>query len=124
MLEKNFNLSTLKNGGLEEVFQRELNIVLDNIADINTSPEAKRNIKIDIELRPDSERESLILSFSVKSKLAPFQKQAVGIFIGKENGGNIAIEHQKGVIKNQIGLNETEETKENVKKEQKIISIK
>lgn len=121
MINKNFTLSTIKNGGLEEVFQRELETVIKNVGDLNTDAVKARKITISLELKPNSDRDDIKLSFTVKSTLAAFQKQEASIYIGAEDGSIVAMEHQKGVIKNQITLEETH--KEDTPKEQKVISI-
>lgn len=122
MLEKNFTLSTIKDNGLEEVFQVELEKVLENIGDLNTKAVKERTIDIKLKFKPTNDRDDIRISFEVKSKLAPYEEQTTSVYIGKEDGTLVAYEHEKGVLKNQIPLEETA-SNETENKDQKILKI-
>lgn len=88
-----FMLSTIKGGALEERFQRELERVLANIADPNTSRETGRAITIQLVFKPADDRQYAAVTARVTSKLAPdrplttftlFEEQGDGLRIAVE----------------------------------------
>jgi len=89
-------LSKMLNGGVEELFQEELNKVINNIDDVNTSPTAKRKIEIKIEIAPVKNRRAAMYAVEVNSKLAGREKQIGQIFI--ENGKALDYDTQQEAI--------------------------
>lgn len=125
-MKKNFTLSTIKSGALEEIFQDELEKVIENIKDVNTNAKTKRTIDIKLTFVPSVDREDVQTVFQVKSKLAPFEAQEAHVYISKEDGENVAFEHERGVIKNQLSLSETAKHQEENDKEvveKKVVNI-
>lgn len=85
-----FSLSTMKNGALEERFQRELARVLANIADPNTSREASRSISLHIVFKPAEDRQYAAVTARVVSKLAP-DKPLTTFTLFEEHGDGLTI---------------------------------
>lgn len=68
---KKVDLETLNSGAVIEQFEEEFQRVLDNIADPNTKPDAVREVKVSVKIRPNKERSSATTSVQVTSKLTP-----------------------------------------------------
>jgi hypothetical protein len=64
-------LESMAEGAIEEKFANEMKRVAANIADLNTSPTAAREIKITIKMKPTEDRSSWVMESQVVSKLAP-----------------------------------------------------
>jgi len=64
-------LETLNNGAAMDLFDLELERVMQNIQDENTNPEAVREITLKISMKPNEERSLVATAVSCKSKLAP-----------------------------------------------------
>lgn len=92
--EQNYiDLSTLGNGAAGEIFADELQKVLKNIQDPNTSPTKARKITLTITLKPNEKRNVAGMGIDCKSSLAPTKPYASQIFIGREDGQLIAVEN-------------------------------
>ncbi len=81
------SLDRLNGGQVVALFDRELEVVLRNIADENTPSKAIRSITIQIDIKPEEDRESAVIQVSAKSKLAavkPSKSFAVFGFDGKK----------------------------------------
>lgn len=63
-------LDTLNGGQVVALFDRELEKILENIADENTPEKATRSLKIEIKIKPEEGRESAVVEVSAQSKLA------------------------------------------------------
>lgn len=79
-------LETVNDGAAPDLFQRELERVLENILDPNTDPEKKRRIRLDVEFKPDESRSEGRVTVSAKSKLAPSETDAKTVHFGKKDG--------------------------------------
>ena len=86
-------LPTLANGAANELFEDELSKVLENILDVNTEAEATRSITLKLTVKPALDRDSAALKFEASSKLAPTLGVGTAMFIGKQDGRFIAVEH-------------------------------
>lgn len=82
-LTKPVTLSSLADGALEERLQEALKVVLENVQDPNTKPDAKRTVTIELTFRPDSEREAIGLSVVCRVKLAPAKDVTTVLFSGR-----------------------------------------
>lgn len=69
-LRKKGNILLLGNGTILEGVNAELLKVLDNIDDQSTDPEKARKIKIELTIKPNFNRNSIVLSCDVSSTLA------------------------------------------------------
>lgn len=72
-MENNARSSLLQmaKGMIQERVDYEVERCIDNILDVNTEPTAKRKVTLTVELIPDFDRETIAISASAKSKLAP-----------------------------------------------------
>lgn len=66
-------LSNINKGAAEELFQAELERVIENIGDVNTEPDAVRKILVEIAIKPNKDRDLAAVAVSCKSKLAPMR---------------------------------------------------
>jgi hypothetical protein len=89
-------LVTLRNlcgGAIEEVFQRELAAVLENIADVNTDPEAKRKIALEFTIAPFKDRSGAQVRFLCKSKTMPVEAVQGTVFLQRRGAAMVAVAH-------------------------------
>jgi hypothetical protein len=92
----NLQLSKIKDGALQEKFEREMSKVLDNLLDQNTDPTKKRKVQINIEFVTDKERELMKTQIEVKSTLAPQNPVFTNILFGEDDEGIVANELVSG----------------------------
>jgi len=90
--EEFVSLDTLAHGAAIEMFNKELDVVLDNILDPNTKAEAPREVTLKLKIKPAENRRSADATISVVSKLAPIQESRTLLFLGKEGGRAVAAE--------------------------------
>jgi len=76
-----------------ELFNLEFQRVLDNCMDPNTKPTAKRQVILTVKLTPDENRESCVVEISAASKIAAVRPYPTHIFLGKDAGRVVAVEH-------------------------------
>jgi hypothetical protein len=76
-------LATLKNGAAVELFDEEFRKVLENVADINTKPDAMREVTLKVKLKPSEDRALGAVEIIVTSKLAPFRPTSTTVYIGR-----------------------------------------
>ena len=100
MKEINLNLSKIKDGAIQEQFDLEMKKVLENIHDLNTEPEKKRQIIITLNFATNEDREVIDMSHSIKSKLASQMSIGTMLLTGKDvASGRIEVQELKsGVI--------------------------
>jgi dethiobiotin synthetase len=82
-------LSGLSNGALQEVFERELDNVLNNIQDENTPEKAVRKIVLEIEFKPHDSRDIAEVTLKAQSKLAPVREMKSLVYL-EGSGGKIS----------------------------------
>ncbi|EGQ1709764.1 hypothetical protein EF791_11560, partial [Staphylococcus pseudintermedius] len=121
----NVKLSELGQGALQELFESELEKVIENINDINTDPTKKRKITMTIDIKSDEYREIIFADAKVKSNLVSMDSTGIKLFnIVDENGERVVNELRSGAkgqafidddgsIKNDDGsdIEETSKTK-------------
>jgi hypothetical protein len=90
---QNVSLETIAGGALKELFQAELTRVLENITDINTDPQQKRSITVNVEFKPGAKRETADVKVKCVSKLAGLMTVNTQVFMGKQNGKLVAVEN-------------------------------
>ena len=78
------SLRSLANGAAVELFDAELQRVLQNIGDPNTAPKESRVITLKVKIIPNEERSAASVSVAVGSKLAPFKPYGTLFIIGAE----------------------------------------
>lgn len=97
MVEK-INLDTLAGGAVSERFNRELQLVLNNIADPNTDAKKKRKLTITVTFAPDEKRSLAGLSILAKKALVPAKEIETQLVIGQDRQGHVvAQELQSGI---------------------------
>jgi len=94
------SLITLKGGAAIEMFDFELQKVLDNIMDPNTVAEAVREITLKVKIKPDKDRTFGPIAICPSCKLAPQEPVMSQIFFGQDKDGAIAHEYAKPVQNN------------------------
>ena len=87
------SLNTLANGGATEIFDYELQRVLENIGDSNTPAEVARKITLEVSIKPDEDRQLGTINIVCKSKLAPVKAVGTAIHMGKQDGQMVAYEN-------------------------------
>lgn len=92
------SLATLAGGAAVEKFDAELDRVLQNITDINTTG-AERSVSLKVKLKPDPERSFCSVAVQVTSTLAPEEPFGTQMFLGKEGGHTVAYEHNPKQLK-------------------------
>jgi len=87
MQETIVTLNTIANGAAVELFDRELQRVIQNIADPNTSAKARREIHIKVTILPDEERSIGYARIECASKLGDIKPVQTVMYFGrnKEN---------------------------------------
>lgn len=90
--EGKVSLSTLARGAAIERFDDELQRVLNNIIDPNTT-EGAREITLKVKIKPDADRVTGSVQVVCQSKVCPSRPCSTLIYIGKERGKGVAFEH-------------------------------
>lgn len=83
---KEVTLDNIAGGAAVELFERELEAVTKNIADINTDPKKARKINITVTLKPEENREEIKMSVSACSVLASVKPASRILYLGKLDG--------------------------------------
>lgn len=104
------DLEKFAGGALAEKFNIALKEVLENIADPNTAPKAKRKLTIELTFTPDEERELSLVDIVVKTKLEPQKGVATKILIDKDGNGGIIASEYNNQIKGQQYMKIDEES--------------
>lgn len=87
------SLDTIGGGAAAELFQQELDKVLENVLDPNTDPTAKRTITLKITIVPSESRTQAAVGVEADSRLAPFNGASGVVFVGRRMGRAIAVAH-------------------------------
>lgn len=110
-MNDSISLANLGKGAAIELFDFELQNVLNNIVDENTKPDAVREVTLKCKIKPDSDREWGAVEITATSKLAAVNSYPTQIIIGKERGQGRATEHNP----KQISMRQQLETRESSK---------
>jgi len=92
-MEQPVTIFTIGNGVLGELFDRELDRVVNDILDLNSEPEALRTITIKVNIKPDENRNFGYVDIAVSSSLGKPKPVGTTIFFGKKQGKVIAVEN-------------------------------
>ena len=96
------NIANIADGALVEQVDAEIRRVLENIADVNTDPCAKRKIIIHLTFEGKDDRDVADVSFQTKAVICPSRKQTTRIaFEMAPNGQMVAEELRKGKLRGQ-----------------------
>lgn len=95
-------LSTVGGGGLEELYQQAVQEVFENIHNVNTDPDAKRKITIELIFKPNEERTEVGTAIVVKKSLAGVKGFTTRFHTAahKKDGKFVILEHDP----KQLGL--------------------
>jgi hypothetical protein len=95
-MKKDRELVSLENlgaGAAAELFQLELDRVLENIQDPNTKATTIREITLKIKIKPDEDRDYGAVSIACTAKLSPVNPYPTQLVFGIENGKAVATEY-------------------------------
>lgn len=97
------NLSTLKEGAIQEQFELEMEKkVLENIHDLSTEPNKKRQVVITLDFTTNDNRDVITMNHQIKSKLAPQVSIGTTLLTGRDiETGQIEARELKSGIPNQ-----------------------
>lgn len=97
-------LDELMDGALTERFNSEMERVLNNVFDPNTSPKAKRQIQIVIDITPNERRDAAEFKVDVKSKTAPPVAVTQTVFLAMDDYGNVTATEMANQVPGQINI--------------------
>lgn len=83
---KKLTLDNIAGGALPELFQRELERVLDNIDDVNCDPEKARTITITLTFLSNDQRSAAAVGAVCRASLVPVRKTASVVHLGRAGG--------------------------------------
>lgn len=120
------NLKDIANGAVQELFENELNKILENIKDPNTSLKKARKLTINFTFKPlQDDRDIVSVDINTKSTLAQVEGVATQILIDKDGNKLSAVEFNKNTMKGQQVLEDLshQELQQDIK-EKNIINFK
>ena len=85
-------LDNIGKGAALVLFDAELRKVLDNIADVNTVPKAKRKITLEVTFMPNDDRQMGQVAIDCKAKLAARRGESTAVFFAFVDGKRSAVE--------------------------------
>jgi hypothetical protein len=92
---QNINIGNLAGGAIIEQTNLEIEKIVKNIMDINTSPEKKRKLTLEIVFLSDENRDISKITFLTKALLAPQKAISTVIVFDNNNEGELVIEELK-----------------------------
>lgn len=93
MNELPVSIGTIAGGAISELFDRELERIVENILDLNTEATAIREIDIKVKIKPDENRNFGAVSVVVTSKTGSPKGVGTMFYFGKRGGHGIAVEN-------------------------------
>lgn len=78
-----FNIAELQEGAIQEKIEKEVELIMSNILDLDTDATKKRKLTITIDFTPDENRQVISLDAQVKSTLAPQVSVATTMLAGR-----------------------------------------
>ena len=91
-------------GAIIERADYEMSKIIDNIMDINTKADKKRTLTLSIEITPDSERKTLQVKATAKSKLEPTNAVSTALYITNGTQGEVVAVEMVPQVPGQIAL--------------------
>lgn len=98
------NLDELMDGALTERFNYEMDRVLQNVFDPNTSAKQKRQIQIVIDITANERRDAAEFKIDVKSKLAPPVPVSQTVFLAMDDQGNVTATEITNQVPGQVSM--------------------
>ncbi|MGH2607552.1 MAG: hypothetical protein ACRDHF_00565 [Tepidiformaceae bacterium] len=89
---KELTLSNLAHGAADELWRAAWAKVLENVADPNTDPKAKRQIDMKFVVAVDEARQLGAIRIDCTAKTAPVKGVTVGVYFGRHLGRFTAVE--------------------------------
>lgn len=90
---ENLSITNVCGGAVDEVFQRELAHLLENIADPNTNAEAPRSLTLEFKVKPFKDRTAAQIELVVKSKTAGMSSVAGTMYLQRRGAQLVAMNH-------------------------------
>lgn len=88
----NLNISNIGNGALIEKANADIEKILQNILDLNTSPIQKRKLTLTITFVPYEDRSGANIVYETKNTLAPFKPGTTRIAVGQTSEGIVLVQ--------------------------------
>lgn len=85
-------LANIGGGAACELFAETLRKVLENVADINTDPQAVREITLKFKIKPNEDRNLGAVEIIPAAKLAPPTQFRTVFFMGRHHNRYVAVE--------------------------------
>lgn len=98
-------LANFAGGAVEELFKNDLEKVIDNIADLNTSDKAARKLTIEFKFVPMEGRDLVGVEVKTKTTLAPTEGTKTKMVLNMEGDVLVAAEYNNQ-IKGQMRVDE------------------
>jgi len=98
MQTERVTLDTLGCGAARELFQAELDRVVENIVDPNTNPTKARKVVLELKLKPNKDRTLCHAEISCKSTLAEAVGYETQVMVGIDRGKPVASELVQGAL--------------------------
>lgn len=92
-------------GAFKERADYEMSKIIDNILDPNTRADKKRSLTVTIDIMPDSERQNLSISTTVKSKLEPTNPVSTALYVTNDGNGQPTVVEMVPQIPGQMDMN-------------------
>ena len=89
MASEQLSLGNIMNGGLVELFDRELTEVVRNIADVNCPADKPRRISLEVYFKPFDDRSGAEVQVKCTSKLAGAGAPKTQIFLARDKAGKV-----------------------------------
>ena len=109
MNENRDSIMRMAHGAFEERVDYEMDKVIQNILDPNTKATAKRKITLTIELAPDDERQTIGVSVTAKSTLAPTNPVATSLYVTNDSNGELVVAEMVPQVPGQTSMDGTEQ---------------
>lgn len=100
------DLNTFAGGALRERVNLDLQELLENIADPNTSSTAARKLTITLTFKANENREVAMVDVQTKPTLVPAKGFGTQFILGKDNRGKVIGAELKSGAKDQTYINE------------------
>jgi hypothetical protein len=122
---KQLELQKLAGGALQELFDNDLQKVLQNITDVNTSFKAARKLTLEIVFKPaDEDREIVMVEAKTKTSLASVNGVATKIMIDR-SGDRVSATEFGNALKNQMTVDDFVEPENvNVEDGENVVNFK
>lgn len=83
--ESQKSILQMARGAILERTDYEMYRILENILDANTSATAKRELTLKLTLKPDDDRQTITVSCTASSKLAPTNPVVTSLYVADED---------------------------------------